>query len=448
VATIQREPYPAQITALAEGMRAAGHDTFFLSKIDKNGRIISDDEVKATKTAVARALNAAGNVAPEGAPLFSVEPEERPSFYETERAYGGRTAYDRAKKAGRTKLNYRQWVQVRTPEFKAWFGDWEAARGVKKLESMTPMNLNDTKPAEDQKAVEAIFREFSPVRNEEDGRSITFPVSMAGKIVRHKGFNMKRIASAFDRLFTASTPMNSEVEEHKEGHKAHPEIAAYHNYVSKFNLDGKTYYVRFTVQEMKGRQGNLAHSSFVSEVSVYEQGANSESAGVRVIDPVLTESVAPLDRKLAQWLGKGKAPVSKVTDTETGEPMVVYHGTYADSLSFGDLANLNKAGVYRVVAHGGGSVYSAMRGEHIRRLDKIWEAVREAMSIQHILMSRYGLNLDRWETHLRNLALGRTGIIQYKAVLDAARTKFYGENKERLDAIVDALVSAIKRVEE
>ena len=29
--------------------------------------------------------------------------------------------------AGETELDYRQWVQVRTPSFKAWFGDWENA---------------------------------------------------------------------------------------------------------------------------------------------------------------------------------------------------------------------------------------------------------------------------------------------------------------------------------
>ncbi len=51
--------------------------------------------------------------------------EAAAQFKETERAYGGREAYDRAKAAGKTKLNYGQWVQVRTPNFKAWFGDWE-----------------------------------------------------------------------------------------------------------------------------------------------------------------------------------------------------------------------------------------------------------------------------------------------------------------------------------
>ena len=46
-------------------------------------------------------------------------------FAETAKQYGGEAAYEQAKAAGRTELNYRQWVQVRTPSFKAWFGDWE-----------------------------------------------------------------------------------------------------------------------------------------------------------------------------------------------------------------------------------------------------------------------------------------------------------------------------------
>ncbi|MDD3018514.1 MAG: hypothetical protein PHE74_09110, partial [Comamonas sp.] len=51
--------------------------------------------------------------------------EAQRQFKETERAYGGKAAYERAKAAGKTKLTYGQWVQVRTPNFKAWFGDWE-----------------------------------------------------------------------------------------------------------------------------------------------------------------------------------------------------------------------------------------------------------------------------------------------------------------------------------
>ena len=47
------------------------------------------------------------------------------SFDKTVKRLGGQKAYQEAFDKGDTVLSYRQWVQVRTPEFKAWFGDWE-----------------------------------------------------------------------------------------------------------------------------------------------------------------------------------------------------------------------------------------------------------------------------------------------------------------------------------
>lgn len=48
-------------------------------------------------------------------------------FTDTAKKHGGREAFDRARSEGKTKLNYQQWVQVRTPAFIEWFGDWENA---------------------------------------------------------------------------------------------------------------------------------------------------------------------------------------------------------------------------------------------------------------------------------------------------------------------------------
>ena len=57
--------------------------------------------------------------------LFQSATEEQRQFDETAEKYGGEEAYDQAKADGETELTYHQWVQVRTPAFKAWFGDWE-----------------------------------------------------------------------------------------------------------------------------------------------------------------------------------------------------------------------------------------------------------------------------------------------------------------------------------
>ncbi|GHT96729.1 hypothetical protein FACS1894116_14280 [Betaproteobacteria bacterium] len=91
-------------------------------------------------------------------------------------------------------------------------------------------------------------------------------MSMAGKIVRHKGFDMKRIAGAFDTLFKDAVPMTSEPEKAKEGHKDHTRnITGYHQYVSKFTQDAKEIQVHnpgpgvkmWEIVTPKGRHGYL-----------------------------------------------------------------------------------------------------------------------------------------------------------------------------------------------
>lgn len=46
-------------------------------------------------------------------------------FKKTQDELNKLSAYERAKADEKTELNEHQWNQVRTPEFKAWFGDWE-----------------------------------------------------------------------------------------------------------------------------------------------------------------------------------------------------------------------------------------------------------------------------------------------------------------------------------
>jgi hypothetical protein len=62
---------------------------------------------------------------------------------------------------------------------------------------------------------------------------------------------------------------------------------------------------------------------------------------------------------------------------------------------------------------------------------------------------KYGLMLTGMEAHLRNLALGKagiignhresSGIIRYEAVLDKNMIAFYTKNKHAVDAVVKAL---------
>jgi hypothetical protein len=49
-------------------------------------------------------------------------------FEQTAQQYGGQAAWEQAQREGKTKLDYRQWVQVRTSSFKRWFGEWDNER--------------------------------------------------------------------------------------------------------------------------------------------------------------------------------------------------------------------------------------------------------------------------------------------------------------------------------
>jgi hypothetical protein len=109
---------------------------------------------------------------PLGKPLYSVEPKAD-DFYRKAREAGisedeiaeakrqEKEVYDRyhdkdgkplagwgmAPNGKKSKLNDKQWAQVRTPNFKKWFGDWEAAALIDMAEKawngdMTPARIN------------------------------------------------------------------------------------------------------------------------------------------------------------------------------------------------------------------------------------------------------------------------------------------------------------------
>jgi len=224
---------------------------------------------------------------------------------------------------------------VRTYAFKAWFGDWEAARGLAQLKNMRPTDLSGIPLLGENKAdFASAFLGFGSVVNKMDGRSVTFPNNTAGKIHRHKGFDYRLVAGAFDELFARSIPMLSELEEVRPGHKDHSSnIQAYHHYVSKFEQGRKLSYVRFTIQQLKqGRakqERNEVHSAMVSARSLYEeneQGAVLDSsAWGQIASRVITESAsrtAPLDRKLATWIAAGNSKLlSSFLSAGTGEPL-------------------------------------------------------------------------------------------------------------------------------
>lgn len=70
-------------------------------------------------------------------------------YADIEAKYKGTDAWMKAPNGEATKLTERQWVQVRTPSFKKWFGDWEAAHangGVWVVEDVSKAVGEDGEP--------------------------------------------------------------------------------------------------------------------------------------------------------------------------------------------------------------------------------------------------------------------------------------------------------------
>ena len=163
----------------------------------------------------------------------------------------------------------------------------------------------------------------------------------AGKVVRHKGFDVTQISDLLPGLFETSILAKSEPEEIKPGHKLHPNIALYHHFVNKFSVDGKEYYIRFTATEEKRKHSTnerIIHSTAISEVEIYQDNKKDASAvRLRVINPGVAEQTSFVDTKLSQILDSVNT-ASKVVDIN-GEPLVVHHGTKAKFNTFESVDN-------------------------------------------------------------------------------------------------------------
>jgi hypothetical protein len=259
-------------------------------------------------------------------------------FKETERAYGGRETYDRAKTAGSTNLSYRQWVQVRTPKFKAWFGDWQALRAQQELDNMEPVIIripDDWRGIgikELRGKVETALIELAesgvPLRQRDIG-----DVSVAKRGVKKaisssadpaKLLMLGDLRNAFESSIFATATAADETK---------PNISAYEKLLAKIDIDGIRLVAVFSVERHSdGRQfyNTVTLENGQEKTPVASPRDTPEQIGERA-----TSANTGVDSFIRQQLRRvNPDTVSKVIDQETGEPLVVYHGTKADFSEF------------------------------------------------------------------------------------------------------------------
>lgn len=246
-----------------------------------------------------------------------------PSFRETERAYGGQAAYDKAKVAGKTKLNYRQWVQVRTPEFKAWFGDWEN-RAILNGSPVANLKTSDA-PSGGFKDVEnwaaGIFAAQGGKAVRAGLGEIVLDHRAAQTSMAHGGANKyKKIAFA---------AVKDVIERGALIHQSGTAEEDSFFFSAPVDIDGTTNIETVLVHRDVNTKRMYLHS-----VTTKENLLNQRVSSADDLTPKRSGSIDSAGTsRLLQDAIKGNG-VSKVTDPETGEPLVVYHGTAADFNAF------------------------------------------------------------------------------------------------------------------
>ena len=263
-------------------------------------------------------------------------------YKDTERAYGGRAAYDRAKAAGKTKLSYGQWVQVRTPNFKQWFGDWEAVRAQERLDAMRPVEVDlpdALRGASLEQLREAVKARLDALA--ESGAVAQHPD--VGEIGFSKGNNKKALSTsaapeklhaAHDivRVIESAVHVGSALSGKPDevGHGT-----TYHTLAAKVRAAGKEFVAVVTVkQSPEGKKfyNTVALASGQEKAPAAYPGDRAPvGVGSATAFTGASRSVLPAMRRV------NPADVSKVIDPETGEPLVVYHGTSEPDLTVFDL---------------------------------------------------------------------------------------------------------------
>ena len=221
-----------------------------------------------------------------------------------------------------TNLMERQWVQVRTPAFKRWFGDWEKAERLEKLRAAATLSLDWSGTyGLNQKSARQWM--LDNIRDRYENRD-------TGDMIRVSRDGVKKATShgMYDEAHLKSMSIvpqlirDSIFIDEMDATSADKKYDKYRYYVAGVRIDGEDYTAKVVVG-MKSGEAYYDHN-----LTKIEKG-NLIDALNKVDNPVAQEISlnGANDTKLLKILQPPSA-VSKVVDAN-GEPLVVYHGTNA-----------------------------------------------------------------------------------------------------------------------
>ena len=303
----------------------------------------------------------------EEAAAYGATPEALQAEYDAVVArYKGTPQWMKAPNGKPTKLTERQWVQVRTPRFKAWFGNWEAKRARDALMDMDAVRVNVPQdwallPARDWR--EAVKVEYGRAAKQgnvkmRDGREVRLSPVGFKETKQHSGISrdalnlLANIREVLEQAHhVASLP--------HEKAAVTDSVRAWHYYAAKVQMDGREMFARLVLRE--DVNGTIYYDNDLSSIEALEK-----ETGGRGNHAIRTKSGTPSTsadgHSLAELLSGGKTgEVSAVVDEETGEPLVVYHGSRWNPLAEAPGKAVFRHDAVRNASEGVGFYFTAAR---------------------------------------------------------------------------------------
>ncbi len=353
--------------------------------VDEDGKSLRASSLQGVSVQTQSASEIFG--ARRGGMKVAQEAQAPDSFAATEKTYGGRAAYDRAKAAGKTKLAYGQWVQVRTPRFKAWFGDWQALRAQERLDAMEPIKVRvpDAWRGMDHAALrQKMAKELDRmVRERVDIAHPDIGIIRVGRAGAKKSQSTARdpakmlVTADLESLIpTAIYARSTQPTEKEQG------VDGYSTLLTRVIVDGMPLVASFSIRQQ--RDG----AWYYNAVALYDENETARDSygpSGALSRPLDEAPIAGLHSFIRRPLERvNPETVSKVVDPQTGEPLLVYHGTTSDFSQF----DMERAGAVgeRFVDAAFFTTSPTVAGGYAQSLDadskhkQLMEAERDAMS--------------------------------------------------------------------
>ena len=283
------------IGRVTDKLKVLGYDGVVLEFLDGTQEVVAFDP-----TQVKSAIGNTGAFSPDNANILHQAPRNNDHL-----APNGKPS----------KLNAHQWAQVRTAEFKAWFGDWESAAILtgQPVASLKAADAPDGGYAAVETWAANIFEQQGGKAVREGLGEVTLDRRAAKDSMAHGGANRyKKVAFA---------AVKDVIERGALVHESHTGEEDSFYFSAPVDIDGTINIETVVVHRDVNTQRMYLHSVTTKENLLNQRVSSADDLTPQRSGSTDSEGITKILQNIIN-----RKNISKVID-ENGEPLVVYHGT-------------------------------------------------------------------------------------------------------------------------